>query len=160
MGVRSVRAEVLRARKTRHDRRISHRAGNSTLLHIPDICLFVFSEDSPGCVHSKDGGGWVIDLIVARMQYMNKTTNNQGSRTRYLLSSLFGNLDSGSLLSYDGGVAGQPTTRAQRNDFGTITNVTIVTINRPVTTHDVDANAVSAFTGISFQVCQVPSCSS
>ena len=62
--------------------------------------------------------------------------------TPVLSSSFPGNLDSGSLPSYDGGVTGQSTTRTQHvepesDGFGTIVNeVTVVTTdtNSTVTT--------------------------
>ena len=58
-------------------------------------------------------------------------------------SSSSGNLDSGSLPSYDGDVTGESSTRTQhveseREEFGTIVKeVTVVTTNSTVTTHKI-----------------------
>ena len=71
----------------------------------------------------------------------------EAESTPILSSSLPGNLDSGSLPSYDGDMSGKSATRTQsvefeRDDFGTIVNeVTVVTTNtitntkNTVTTH-------------------------
>ena len=82
-------------------------------------------------IHDDHGVAWQIwRLIPAEVESV-----------PILSSSLPGNFDSGSLPSYDGGVTGQSTTRAQhveseREEFGTIVKeITVVTTDSTVTTH-------------------------